>query len=192
MRTASVHSRRNKGSRDSHRRMKCRPWSELYRMFRRKSDKRIVELNPEEFRLAKYAFLWFQNSWSRSAENHEITNDSRRESKPAAIINWGGWISFIILAQGNWNVYENAVNWCWRRAWPILFCFGLWSSKSRPCFPIFLQRMKPLRNTAAPWFDISLLCYGSWARRFVVSLCLWLWKTQKHPCFLRLCVKYFY
>ena len=30
-------------------------------MFRRKSDKRIVALNPEELRLAKYAFLGFRN-----------------------------------------------------------------------------------------------------------------------------------
>ena len=28
-------------------------------MFRRKSDKRILELNPEEARLAKYALLSF-------------------------------------------------------------------------------------------------------------------------------------
>ena len=30
-------------------------------MFRRKKDKRIVELNPEELRLAKYALLGFRN-----------------------------------------------------------------------------------------------------------------------------------
>lgn len=30
-------------------------------MFRRKRDKRIVELNPEELRLAKYALLGFRN-----------------------------------------------------------------------------------------------------------------------------------
>ena len=30
-------------------------------MFRRKKDKRIVELNPEELRLAKYVFLGFRN-----------------------------------------------------------------------------------------------------------------------------------
>lgn len=30
-------------------------------MFRRKSDKRILELNPEEARLAKYALLSFRN-----------------------------------------------------------------------------------------------------------------------------------
>lgn len=30
-------------------------------MFRRKKDKRIFELNPEELRLAKYALLGFRN-----------------------------------------------------------------------------------------------------------------------------------
>ena len=30
-------------------------------MFRRKNDKRIVELNLEELRLANYALLWFRN-----------------------------------------------------------------------------------------------------------------------------------
>ena len=30
-------------------------------MFRRKNNKRIVELNPEELRLAKYALLGFRN-----------------------------------------------------------------------------------------------------------------------------------
>ena len=30
-------------------------------MFRRKKDKRIGELNPEELRLAKYALLGFRN-----------------------------------------------------------------------------------------------------------------------------------
>ena len=30
-------------------------------MFRRKNDKRIVELNPEELRLAKHALLEFRN-----------------------------------------------------------------------------------------------------------------------------------
>lgn len=30
-------------------------------MFRRKNDKRIVELNPEELRLAKYALLGLRN-----------------------------------------------------------------------------------------------------------------------------------
>ena len=35
--------------------------TEVPDMFRRKKDKRIVELNPEELRLAKYALLVFRN-----------------------------------------------------------------------------------------------------------------------------------
>ena len=35
--------------------------TEVPNMFRRKNDKRIVELNPEELRLAKYALLGFRN-----------------------------------------------------------------------------------------------------------------------------------
>ena len=35
--------------------------TEVSDMFRRKNDKRIVELNPEELRLAKYALLGFRN-----------------------------------------------------------------------------------------------------------------------------------
>lgn len=35
--------------------------TEVPDMFRRKNDKRIVELNPEELRLAKYALLGFRN-----------------------------------------------------------------------------------------------------------------------------------
>lgn len=35
--------------------------TEVPDMFRRKKDKRIVELNPEELRLAKYALLGFRN-----------------------------------------------------------------------------------------------------------------------------------
>ena len=35
--------------------------TEVTDMFRRKNDKRIVELNPEELRLAKYALLGFRN-----------------------------------------------------------------------------------------------------------------------------------
>lgn len=125
-------------------------------------------------------------------ENHEITKDSRRESKPCGYHKLRRLNIFYNLGAGKLERVRKCCKLVLKTGLPILFCFGLWSSKSRPCFPIFLQRMKPLRNTAAPWFDISLLCYGSWARRFVVSLCLWLWKTQKHPCFLRLCVKYFY
>ena len=35
--------------------------TEVPDMFRRKNDKRIVELNPEGLRLAKYALLGFRN-----------------------------------------------------------------------------------------------------------------------------------
>lgn len=35
--------------------------TEVPDLFRRKNDKRIVELNPEELRLAKYALLGFRN-----------------------------------------------------------------------------------------------------------------------------------
>lgn len=35
--------------------------TEVPDMFRRKNDKRIVELNPEELWLAKYALLGFRN-----------------------------------------------------------------------------------------------------------------------------------
>ena len=35
--------------------------TEVPDMFRRKNDKRLVELNPEELRLAKYALLGFRN-----------------------------------------------------------------------------------------------------------------------------------
>ena len=35
--------------------------TEVPDMFRRKNDKRIVELNPEELRLAKYALLGVRN-----------------------------------------------------------------------------------------------------------------------------------
>ena len=35
--------------------------TEVPDMFRRKKDKRIVELNPEELRPAKYALLGFRN-----------------------------------------------------------------------------------------------------------------------------------
>lgn len=39
----------------------ARQRTEVPDMFRRKNDKRIVELNPEELRLAKYALLGFRN-----------------------------------------------------------------------------------------------------------------------------------
>lgn len=41
--------------------MKSDQRTEVPDMFRRKNDKRIVELNPEELRLAKYALLGFRN-----------------------------------------------------------------------------------------------------------------------------------
>ena len=41
--------------------MKTDQRMEVLDMFRRKKDKRIVELNPEELRLAKYALLGFRN-----------------------------------------------------------------------------------------------------------------------------------
>lgn len=41
--------------------MKTDQRTEVPDMFRRKRDKRIVELNPEELRLAKYALLGFRN-----------------------------------------------------------------------------------------------------------------------------------
>ena len=41
--------------------MKLDQRMEVPDMFRRKNDKRIVELNPEELRLAKYALLGFRN-----------------------------------------------------------------------------------------------------------------------------------
>lgn len=41
--------------------MKTDQRTEVSDMFRRKKDKRIVELNPEELRLAKYALLGFRN-----------------------------------------------------------------------------------------------------------------------------------
>lgn len=41
--------------------MKTDQRTEVPDMFRRKNDKRIVELNPEELRLAKHALLEFRN-----------------------------------------------------------------------------------------------------------------------------------
>ena len=43
-------------------------------MFRRKSDKRIVELNPEELRLAKYALLGFRNNLVAQGKPTEDVN----------------------------------------------------------------------------------------------------------------------
>ena len=41
--------------------MKTEQRTEVPDMFRRKKDKRIVELNPEELWLSKYALLGFRN-----------------------------------------------------------------------------------------------------------------------------------
>ena len=41
--------------------MKTDQRTEVPDMFRRKKDKRIVELNPKELRLARYALLGFRN-----------------------------------------------------------------------------------------------------------------------------------
>ena len=43
-------------------------------MFRRKNDKRIVELNPEELRLAKYALLGFRNKLVAQGKPTEDVN----------------------------------------------------------------------------------------------------------------------
>ena len=43
-------------------------------MFRRKKDKRIVELNPEELRLAKYALLGFRNKLIAQGKPTEDVN----------------------------------------------------------------------------------------------------------------------
>ncbi len=44
-------------------------------MFRRKKDKRIVELNPEELRLAKYALLVFRNKLVAQDKPTEDANE---------------------------------------------------------------------------------------------------------------------
>ena len=46
----------------------------LIDMFRRKNDKRIVELNPEELRLAKYALLGFRNKLVAQGKPTEDVN----------------------------------------------------------------------------------------------------------------------
>lgn len=43
-------------------------------MFRRKKDKRIVELNPEELRLAKHALLEFRNKLIAEGKPTEDVN----------------------------------------------------------------------------------------------------------------------
>ena len=44
-------------------------------MFRRKKDKRIVELNPEELRPAKYALLGFRNKLVAQGNPTEDVNE---------------------------------------------------------------------------------------------------------------------
>ena len=44
-------------------------------MFRRKNDKRIVELNPEELRLAKYALLGLRNKLVAQDKPTEDVNE---------------------------------------------------------------------------------------------------------------------
>ena len=48
--------------------------TEVPDMFRRKKDKRIVELNPEELRLAKYALLGFRNKLVAQGKPTEDVN----------------------------------------------------------------------------------------------------------------------
>ena len=48
--------------------------TEVPDMFRRKNDKRIVELNPEELRLAKYALLGFRNKLVAQGKSTEDVN----------------------------------------------------------------------------------------------------------------------
>ena len=49
--------------------------TEVPDMFRRKNDKRIVELNPEELRLAKYALLRFRNKLVAQGKPTEDVNE---------------------------------------------------------------------------------------------------------------------
>ena len=44
-------------------------------MFRRKADKRIVELSPEQVRLAKYALLSFRNKLITQGNPTEDVNE---------------------------------------------------------------------------------------------------------------------
>ena len=44
-------------------------------MFRRKKDKRIVELNPEELRLAKHALMGFRNKLVTQGKPTEDVNE---------------------------------------------------------------------------------------------------------------------
>ena len=49
--------------------------AEVRDMFRRKNDKRIVELNPEDLRLAKYALLGFRNKLVTQGKPTEDINE---------------------------------------------------------------------------------------------------------------------
>lgn len=55
--------------------MKTDQRTEVPDMFRRKKDKRIVELNPEELRLAKYALLGFRNKLVAQGKPTEDVNE---------------------------------------------------------------------------------------------------------------------
>ena len=55
--------------------MKSDQRTEVPDMFRRKNDKRIVELNPEELRLAKYALLGFRNKLVAQGKPTEDVNE---------------------------------------------------------------------------------------------------------------------
>lgn len=55
--------------------MKSDQRTEVPDMFRRKNDKRIVELNPEELRLAKYALLGFRNKLVTQGKPTEDVNE---------------------------------------------------------------------------------------------------------------------
>ena len=55
--------------------MKSDQRTEVPDMFRRKNDKRIVELNPEELRLAKYALLGFRNKLVAQGKPAEDVNE---------------------------------------------------------------------------------------------------------------------
>ena len=55
--------------------MKSDQRTEVPDTFRRKNDKRIVELNPEELRLAKYALLGFRNKLVAQGKPTEDVNE---------------------------------------------------------------------------------------------------------------------
>jgi hypothetical protein len=48
---------------------------EVLEMFRRKAEKRIVELSPEQVRLAKYALLGFRNKLLAQGKPTEDVNE---------------------------------------------------------------------------------------------------------------------